>query len=142
MCLLIRLRIALTCYFHRRKAALQFGGDHTELRVGESNYTEIGVETGIGGLVLFVAWNLALLAGLLRRRGWAAAGLAAVLATVLALGVQTDAVGVPWLAYCVWALGGGLLAQRVAHGAEEIVHVDRLREEGNGARGERPLPAR
>jgi hypothetical protein len=65
-----------------------------------------------------------------------------VLATVLALGVQTDAVGVPWLAFCVWALGGGLLAERVAHGAEEVVHVDRLREEGDGARGERPLPAR
>jgi O-antigen ligase len=92
----------------------------TDLRAGESNYTEIGVETGVGGLVLLVAWNAALLAGLLRRRGWGAAGVAAVLATVLALGVQTDAIGVPWLAYCVWALGGGLLAQRVAHGAEEV----------------------
>ena len=86
------------------------------LRAGESNYTEIGVETGVVGLGLFVAWNLALLAGLLRaarvaepERRWAAAGLAAALAAVLALAVQTDAYGVPWLAYCVWWLGGSLL---------------------------------
>jgi hypothetical protein len=114
----------------------------TRLRAGESNYTEIGVETGLAGLLLFVAWNAALLVALLRRHGWAAAGVAAVLATVLALGVQTDAVGVPWLAFCVWVLAGSLLAERVAHGAEQVVHVDRLREEGDGARGERPIPAR
>jgi hypothetical protein len=87
----------------------------TELKAGESNYTELGVEFGVAGLALFAAWNLALLAALLRaawggdpERGWAAAGIAASLATVLALGVQTDAFGVPWLAYCVWWLGGAL----------------------------------
>jgi O-Antigen ligase len=83
---------------------------------GESNYTELGVETGLAGLLLYLAWNLLLLAGLFRaaRRAeqptvrWAAAGLAGVLACVLALGVQTDAFGVPWLAYCVWWLSGAV----------------------------------
>jgi DNA-binding transcriptional ArsR family regulator len=93
----------------------------TDLKAGESNYTELGAEVGVAGLALFVAWNLALLAALLRaaragdpERRWAAAGLAAALATVLALGVQTDAFGVPWLAYCVWWLGGALAAPAAA----------------------------
>src|SRR5207245_3838144 len=38
-----------------------------ELKAGESNYTEIGVETGLAGMVVFVVWSLALLAGLVRR---------------------------------------------------------------------------
>ncbi len=87
------------------------------LKAGESNYTEIGVETGLLGMVLFAAWNLALLAGLLRtaraagrERGWAAAGLAAGLAAILAVAVQTDAYGVPWLAYCLWWIAGALTA--------------------------------
>jgi O-Antigen ligase len=83
---------------------------------GESNYTELGVETGLAGVLLYLAWNLLLLAGLLRaaRRAeeptlrWAAAGMAGALATVLALGVQTDAFGVPWLAYCVWWLSAAV----------------------------------
>ena len=83
---------------------------------GESNYTELGVEVGLVGVALFVGWNVALLIALLTAawrardadRRWAAAGLAAALALVLALGVQTDAFGVPWLAYCVWWLAGGL----------------------------------
>ena len=73
---------------------------------GESNYTEIGVQTGIVGLALFVAWSLALLF-FLARRGRAVP--AAALATVLALAVQTDAYGVPWLGYVVWAGCGALL---------------------------------
>jgi hypothetical protein len=83
-----------------------------ELQAGESNYTEIGVETGVAGMLLFAAWNLVLLAGLVRagQRSWAAAAVAASLAAVLALAVQTDTLGVPWLAYCVWWLGGALLA--------------------------------
>jgi hypothetical protein len=97
----------------------------TDLRAGESNYTELGVEVGVLGLALFVLWSLALLAALLRAawhgdpaRRWAAAGLAASLATVLALGVQTDAFGVPWLAYCIWWLSG-TLATPVASPAAE-----------------------
>ena len=73
---------------------------------GESNYTEIGVQAGVVGLALFLAWNLGLLAALARRRR---AVPAAALATVLALAVQTDAYGVPWLGYVVWAGCGALL---------------------------------
>jgi hypothetical protein len=28
---------------------------------------------------------------------------------VLALAVQTDVIGDPWLAYCLWGLGGALM---------------------------------
>ncbi len=89
----------------------------TRLRAGESNYTELGVETGLLGLTLFLAWNLALLFTLARagRRERGAAWLAASLALVLALGVQTDAYGVPWLAYCVWGLcGAAAVSSRLA----------------------------
>jgi hypothetical protein len=85
----------------------------TPLKAGESNYTELGVELGVVGSVLWIAWNLALLAGLVRagREDPWAAGLAAAFAAVLALAVQTDVIGDPWLAYCVWGLGGALLAR-------------------------------
>jgi hypothetical protein len=70
-------------------------------KAGESNYTELGVETGLLGALLFIAWNLALLAWLVRARQ---AALAAMLAAVLVVAIQTDAYGIPWLAYCVWWL--------------------------------------
>jgi hypothetical protein len=73
------------------------------LRAGESNYTELGVETGLVGALLFIAWNLALLVSLARARR---ATLAAMLAAVLFVAIQTDAYGIPWLAYCVWWLAG------------------------------------
>lgn len=79
------------------------------LLAGESSYTELGVETGIAGLLLFLAFALSLLVGL-ARAGPAAAGVAASLAAVLALGIQTDVVGVHWLAYCLWWLSGALLS--------------------------------
>jgi hypothetical protein len=71
------------------------------LKAGESNYTELGVETGLLGALVFIAWNLALLVSLARRRQ---AALAAMLAAVLFVAIQTDAYGIPWLAYCVWWL--------------------------------------
>ncbi len=82
-----------------------------QLKAGESNYTEIGVETGLAGMILFIAWNLALLVGLLRvsRANRAAAALAAALAAVLAIALQTDAYGIPWLGYCLWWVCGALL---------------------------------
>jgi hypothetical protein len=76
------------------------------LQAGESTYTELGVETGLLGALAFIAWNLALFWGLARGR---AAGVAAALAAVLALAVQTDVLGVPWLAYVVWMLAGAKL---------------------------------
>ena len=82
-----------------------------KLKAGESNYTELGAETGLAGALLFIAWSLALFVGLLRT-AWQgdlfAAGVAAALAATLALAVQTDVVGVPWLAYCLWWLAGAL----------------------------------
>jgi O-Antigen ligase len=84
---------------------------HVRLEAGESNYTELGVETGLAGALAFIAWSLALLAGLVRA-AWsgdrAAAAIAAGLAAVLALAIQTDVIGVPWLAYCLWWLAGSL----------------------------------
>lgn len=84
-------------------------------KAGESTYTELGVETGLLGALAFIAWNLALLQGLLRQareRELAVAAVAASLAAVLALGVQTDVLGVPWLALCLWWVAGSLLTPR------------------------------
>jgi hypothetical protein len=82
----------------------------TTIKAGESNYTEIGAEAGIAGSLLWTAWGLALLAGLVvggrRTRCWAAGGVAAAFAATLVLAVQTDVIGDPWVAYCLWALAG------------------------------------
>ncbi len=78
-------------------------------RAGESNYTELGIETGLGGALLFIAWSLALFLGLVgtaRRGDLFAAGVAAALVATLALAVQSDVIGVPWLAYALWWLVG------------------------------------
>jgi hypothetical protein len=72
------------------------------VKAGESTYTELGVETGLIGALVFVAWSLALLRRLLIRRPW----LGAAFAAVLFLGLQTDVIGVPWIAVVVWALAG------------------------------------
>jgi hypothetical protein len=85
------------------------------LKAGESNYTELGAETGLVGALLFIAWSLALFVGLVRT-AWtgdrAAAGVAAALAATLALAIQTDVIGVPWLAYALWWLAGALVTTR------------------------------
>ncbi|HET7647886.1 MAG TPA: O-antigen ligase family protein [Gaiellaceae bacterium] len=75
---------------------------HVDVEAGESTYTELGVETGLLGGLVFVAWSLVLLRGMLRARPW----LGAAFAAVLVLGLQTDVIGVPWLAVVVWALAG------------------------------------
>jgi hypothetical protein len=82
----------------------------TPLKAGESNYTELGVELGVLGALLWTAWGLALLVGLARggMRERYAAALAAAFAAILALAIQTDVIGDPWVAYCVWGLGGSL----------------------------------
>jgi hypothetical protein len=82
----------------------------TPLKAGESNYTEIGVELGVAGAVLWIAWGLALLWSLVRagRGDPYAAAMAGVFAAVLALAVQTDVIGSPWVAYCVWLFAGAL----------------------------------
>jgi O-antigen ligase len=86
-----------------------------KIEAGESNYTEIGAEAGLLGALLFIAWALGLFWVLLGR-AWAgdraAAAVAAAFAAVLALGIQTDAIGVPWLAYCLFWLAGSLVTRR------------------------------
>jgi hypothetical protein len=86
----------------------------TPIKAGESNYTEIGAETGLLGALLWIAWGLAIFAGLVamarHARWWAAAGIAAAFGASLVLAVQTDVIGDPWMAYCLWALAGIVLA--------------------------------
>jgi hypothetical protein len=82
-----------------------------EIKAGESTYAELGVDAGVAGMLAFVLWNVALLAGLWRREAW----LAAALATVLLIGLQTDVIGIHWIAFTVWAAAGlalGLPATR------------------------------
>jgi hypothetical protein len=71
-----------------------------EVKAGESTYTELGVETGLLGALVFIAWSLVLLRALLSRHVW----LGAAFTAVLLLGLQTDIIGVPWVAVAVWAL--------------------------------------
>jgi hypothetical protein len=86
----------------------------TPIRAGESNYTEIGAETGLFGSLLWTAWGLgilaALVAGARTTRWWAGAGIAAAFAAGLVLAVQTDVIGDPWMAYVLWSLAGLALA--------------------------------
>jgi O-Antigen ligase len=82
----------------------------TTIKAGESNYTEIGAETGLFGALLWIVWGLAIFIALVtaawRTRWWAAAGIAAAFGATLVLAVQTDVIGDPWMAYCLWALAG------------------------------------
>jgi hypothetical protein len=75
---------------------------HVPIKAGESTYTELGVEAGIWGALAFVAWSLALLWRAVRVRPWVGFAFAAV----LFLGLQTDIIGVPWIAVVVWAFAG------------------------------------
>ena len=75
---------------------------HVQVKAGESTYTELGVETGLLGGLVFVVWSLGLLRAVLRSRAW----LGAAFAAVLVLGLQTDVIGVPWIAVVVWTLAG------------------------------------
>jgi hypothetical protein len=74
---------------------------HVTIEAGESTYTELGVDLGLLGGVVFVAWSLVLLARLL----WIP-WLAAAFSAVLFLGLQTDVIGIPWMAVIVWAFAG------------------------------------
>ncbi|MBA2294759.1 MAG: O-antigen ligase family protein [Actinobacteria bacterium] len=76
-----------------------------DVKAGESTYTELGVDTGILGLAAFVAWLGALGLALRRRSPW----LAATLAAVAVLGLQTDVIGIHWLAVAVFAFAGTAL---------------------------------
>jgi hypothetical protein len=91
----------------------------TPIKAGESNYTELGAETGLLGALIWTAWGIALLAALVltarRTRWWASAGIAAAFGAILVLAIQTDVIGDPWVAYCLWALAGITLAPVALH---------------------------
>jgi hypothetical protein len=78
-----------------------------EIRAGESTYTELGVDTGVFGVAAFLVWSIALLLALLRRGAW----VAAAFATVLLLGLQTDVIGIHWLAVAVWGAAGIVISR-------------------------------
>jgi O-antigen ligase/polysaccharide polymerase Wzy-like membrane protein len=78
-----------------------------EIKAGESTYTELGVDTGLLGAALFVAWLAALVTALWRRSAWLAAG---VVATA-ALGLQSDVIGIHWLAIVLFGLAGAALSR-------------------------------
>ena len=63
---------------------------------------------GVLGALLWTAWGIAIFVGLVRRRD---ARMAAAFAAILALAVQTDVIGDPWVAYCVWAFAGVFLTR-------------------------------
>jgi O-Antigen ligase len=90
-----------------------------EIKAGESTYTELGVDAGLAGLLAFVLWSLALLRGLWRREAWVAAAFAAV----LFLGLQTDVIGVHWIAVVVWAAAGIALStpRAAAEAVDELI---------------------
>ena len=86
-----------------------------DIRAGESTYTELGVDAGLAGALLFAGWLLALVRGLWRRSAWLAASVTAV----AVLGVQTDVIGVHWVAVVVFALAGAALTRpRAEPGAQ------------------------
>jgi hypothetical protein len=80
----------------------------TPLKAGESNYTELGVELGVLGSLLWIAWNLGAL-WLIRSE----VRIAAAFAAILALAIQTDVIGDPWVAYCMWGLVGASVPKSV-----------------------------
>src|SRR5262249_61529282 len=85
------------------------------LRAGESTYTELGADAGVAGVAAFVLWNLAVLAGLWRREAW----LAAAFVAVLAIGLQTDVIGIHWIAFTVWLAAGLTVGRPRGRDAED-----------------------
>jgi len=80
---------------------------NVQVQAGESTYTQVGSDTGLVGGLVFAAWCLALLRRVTRCTAW----LGAALAAMLALGLQTDIIGVPWVVCLLWPLSGW----RVSH---------------------------
>jgi O-Antigen ligase len=93
-----------------------------EIRAGESTYTELGVDAGVAGVAAFVLWSLALLVGLWRKEAWVAAAFTAV----LFLGLQTDVIGVHWIAFTVWFAAGlalGLPRESAREPADDLAEA-------------------
>ena len=78
------------------------------IKAGESTYTELGVDIGLLGMLVFAGWLGTLTYGLWRRSEW----LAATLVAIAVIGIQTDVIGVPWIAVVVFSLAGAALNWR------------------------------
>ena len=76
-----------------------------DVKAGESSYTELGVDMGVLGLLAFAGWLVALSLALRTRSPWLAASVAAV----AVLGLQTDVIGIHWLSVVVFALAAAAL---------------------------------
>ena len=85
-----------------------------EIKAGESTYAELGIDTGLLGMTTFILWSGALLLALVRRSAW----IAAALASVLFLGLQTDVIGIHWLSVAVWAAAAIAVSPRRAEPEE------------------------
>jgi hypothetical protein len=81
-----------------------------KVEAGESTYTELGVDAGLLGALLFVAWSISLLRIVLPCTAW----LGAAFVAVFVLGLQTDVLGVPWIDYVLWSLGGAVVSSVAA----------------------------
>ncbi len=90
-----------------------------DVKAGESTFTEIGVDTGLLGMAVLAAWFAALIAALWRRSAWLAASMAAV----AFVGLQTDVIGVHWVAVVVFALAGVALRAPPGDDAPEAVEL-------------------
>jgi hypothetical protein len=77
-----------------------------EIKAGESIYTQFGVDIGVVGTLVFVAWSLLLVVRLWPRSPW----LCAAFLAVLAVGLQTDVLGVHWIVYVLYALIGSAVS--------------------------------
>jgi hypothetical protein len=84
------------------------------VEAGESTYTELGVDAGLAGALLFVAWSVLLLRVVLPCMAW----LGAAFVAVFLLGLQTDVIGVPWLGYVLWSLAGAVVTIAAARPGE------------------------
>jgi hypothetical protein len=86
-----------------------------DLKAGESTYTELGVEIGVAGLAVFLGWMVAVLLALWRRSAWLSASWVAM----LAIGVQTDVIGIHWIAYVLFALAGAAIGGGLPDGDDQ-----------------------
>jgi hypothetical protein len=87
-------------------------------RAGESFYLELGADTGVLGLALWVVFVVLVLYGLLRLArsaestfdGRLAGGLLVAVIGLSATALVLDVWGSPWPVYVVWALAGAVLS--------------------------------
>ncbi len=86
-----------------------------EIKAGESTFVELGIDIGVAGMAAFILWSAFVLVGLIRKEAWVGAAFAAV----LLLGLQTDVIGVHWLAVAVWAAAGMALGLKPEEPATE-----------------------